>query len=93
MGRRWQPFIPLKVDYFETGTNTRLPSVPMLPLHQSQEAFPARIQEVSLIAESGFRLMMTLDSISLPGSVPTSSTLQAEWCGKEPVTAMSGSSR
>src|SRR6476646_7786730 len=70
-----------------------LPSGPRLPLHQSHEALPGRIHEVSWMAESGFRLVMTLDSISRPGSLPTMRTRHAEWCGRVPTTDVSGSSR
>src|SRR3979409_636002 len=71
--------------------NVFLPSGPMLPLHQSQAERPARIQEVSLTTDSGFRLVITLDSISRPGSEATSNTLQGEWCGSVPITEISGS--
>ncbi len=46
-----------------------LAAAPMLPFQEGQDARPARIQEVSLMAEGGFRLWIALDSISRPGSV------------------------
>src|SRR5581483_1459322 len=63
-----------------------------LPDHQSQAAFPGLIQEVSAIADGGFRLITMLDSIRRPGSAPIMTTRQGVRRGVTPVAASSGSS-
>src|SRR5438309_2150365 len=40
------------------------------PLHQSHDALPALIHEVSAIADGGFRFITMFDSIRRPGSAP-----------------------
>src|SRR5579863_68491 len=73
--------------------NAGLPERSRLPLHQSHDALPGRIHFVSWICVSGFRLVTTLDSTSFDGSPATWITRHAEWCGSDPTTAVSGSSR
>src|SRR5579872_2273670 len=73
--------------------NAVLPLRSRLPLHQSQDALPAWIHDVSWICDSGLRLVTTFDSTSFEGSVATWITRHAEWCGSGPTTAVSGSSR
>src|SRR5260370_39031716 len=69
-----------------------LPSGPISPAHQFQDAFPGWIQLVSCTRFGEFRSEMILDSNSLPGLSATSRTRQAEWCGKVPVRPRFGSS-
>src|ERR1700733_14543368 len=63
-----------------------------VPDHQFHAVFPGLIQDVSAMAEGGFRLPTMFDSISLPGSDPISSTRQGQVMGAEVRTASIGSS-
>src|SRR5271170_6183110 len=73
------------VAVFMPGTKST-PSA-CVPDHQFQAVFPGLIQDVSAMAEGGFRLPTMFDSISLPGSDPISSTRQGQLMGAEVCTA------
>src|ERR1700722_8139385 len=62
------------------------------PDHQSHAAFPGLIQDVSAIAEGGFKLMTMFDSIRRPGSDPISNTRQGQTEGACSRTAVELSS-
>src|ERR1051326_1021352 len=63
------------------------------PLHQSHDAFPGLIHEVSAIALGGFRFKMVFDSISRPGSAPMRMTRHGVTAGALVITLTAGSSR
>src|ERR1035438_4955673 len=51
------------------------------PDHQSQEVLPGLIQEVSAMADGGFKLTTMLDSTSRPGWSATINTRHGELAG------------
>src|SRR5579862_4327712 len=63
-----------------------------VPDHQFQAVFPGLIQDVSAIADGGFRLPTMFDSINFPGSDPINRTRQGQVIGAEVRTARAGSS-
>src|SRR4051794_13511643 len=63
-----------------------------VPDHQSHAVLPGLIQEVSAIADGGFKLMTIFDSIRRPAWSPIMITRQGEWAGVAVATAIPGSS-
>src|ERR1700691_2301636 len=70
--------------FMPTSKSTPLACVPD---HQFHAVLPGLIQDVSAMAEGGFRLPTMFDSISLPGSAPISSTRQGQLMGADVRTA------
>src|ERR1035438_6148579 len=58
-----------------------------VPDHQFHAALPGLIQEVSAMADGGFRLLTMFDSIKRPGSEPIMSTRQGQVIGADVCTA------
>jgi len=86
-------FAAKSVKYFIVSVEKLdLPSAPALPLHQSHAARPARIHDVSVIADAGLKFRIAFDSISLPGASAISSTRHADRYGSPPATATLSSS-
>src|SRR5579863_4244120 len=78
------------VAVFMPGTKST-PSA-CVPDHPFDAAFPGLIQDVSAMAEGGFKLETMFDSISRPGSEAISITRQGQVMGAEVCTASMGSS-
>ena len=62
------------------------------PLHQSHDALPGLIHEVSAIVEGGFKFSTMLDSISRPGSLAINTIRHGVTIGALPITLTAASS-